>query len=274
MCRQSSKEFEWLIIDDGSTDYLKESVKVWEEDARRDFPLTYVYQENGGKHRAWNRALPLIKSEWTFVVDSDDYLTDDAIEKALAWITQIEGNDEFAGVSGKKGEIYGTKSIGDYPKGKKYVDSDNFHRHSNHLTGDMAEIYRTSLLREYPFPEYEGEKFIAENAVYGRIARTGRKLRWFPDVIYRCEYREDGLTKGIVKETEKYFNGFAYMVRESEKYNEFPSNYAWIGRFAEVAKRKGMSLMEGCRMIEVPVTKYILGIGVFLLLKLRDYTRK
>jgi hypothetical protein len=62
------------------------------------------------------------------------------------------------------------------------------------IRGDKAELYRTKVLRSFPFPEFEGEKFITECVVWFRIARAGFKLFLVDEVIYLCEYQEDGLS--------------------------------------------------------------------------------
>ena len=82
--RQTVKDFEWLVIDDGSTDNTQELFDKWisEENA---FPIRYYKQRNGGKCRAINRALDLAQGELFFTVDSDDYLTKDALEKVMRW---------------------------------------------------------------------------------------------------------------------------------------------------------------------------------------------
>ena len=67
-----------------------------------------------------------------------------------------------------------------------------------HIKGDMAEVFRTEILKQYPFPEFENEKFMSEAIVWNRIAQI-YKLRYFPIVIYICEYLADGLTKSIRK---------------------------------------------------------------------------
>ena len=82
--RQTCMDFEWLIVDDGSADDTKALVASWQGE-ENPFPIRYVYQENGGKCRAINRGLKEADGRLFFTVDSDDYLTDDAIEKVIRW---------------------------------------------------------------------------------------------------------------------------------------------------------------------------------------------
>lgn len=220
--------------------------------------MQYIYRDNGGKHRAWNTGLPYIRGEYTFVVDSDDYLTDDAVAKIRYWIAGLKKagvEKHFAGVSGQKREGIHGETIGGFPKHRKYVDATNLQRVWTHLGGDKAEVYRTDLLRKHPFPEFEGEKFCSEGAVMSIIAKEGYQLRWYPDVIYICEYREDGLTKGVVKDRMSFFRGYTYVMRYGEKYDQFPINYIEIGKYLVWAQKKGYSYKQGAELINVSMAK-------------------
>ena len=193
LLNQSDKDFEWVVVDDGSTD---DTAKYFEKITQNDngFPITFVVQENGGKHRAINKGVSLASGEMFFIVDSDDYLAPDAIEKIKKWRGTLPTDFKWAGVSGARGYKNGT-IIGQMECDGQFVDATNLEREEKHLLGDKAEVYFTSLLREYPFPEFENEKFLTEEVVWNKIAYDGYKIRWFKDIIYICEYIEDGLTK-------------------------------------------------------------------------------
>ena len=109
LCRQTCKDFEWIIIDDGSTDNTRELVEDW---MRKDngFRIRYAYKENGGLASGYNAAIALTDTELCVCVDSDDYLTDDAVEKVLSF-WRANGSDCYAGVIGldclESGEILG-----------------------------------------------------------------------------------------------------------------------------------------------------------------------
>lgn len=66
------------------------------------------------------------------------------------------------------------------------------------VTGDMKEVFKTSVLREFPFPEIEGERFCPEVLVWNRIAQR-YKLRVINQPIYQVEYQKEGLTSNIVR---------------------------------------------------------------------------
>lgn len=190
---QTDKNFEWLVVDDGSTDNTEEYFSsLAEENMIR---LRYIKQENGGKHRAINRGVELALGEIFYIVDSDDSITSDAIEKINAWCLSLDNTYKFAGVSGLRG--YDSQKIigGHGSENEGYIDAKNTQRKECNLLGDKAEAYFTAVLRKYPFPEFEGEKFVTEEVVWNAIAKDGYYLRWFNSIIYICDYLDDGLTK-------------------------------------------------------------------------------
>lgn len=190
--RQTSYDFEWLIVDDGSTDNIAELVHQWRTEIN-SFNISFYQQKNRGKHCAINRGVALAKGEAFFIVDSDDYLEDDAVETILAYWGGICDRQEMAGISGLRRHTNG-KVIGGTPYFSEYVDSTNFDREKYGLDGDKAEVYKTEILRKFPFPEYKNEWFITESVVWDRIAYEGYKLRWINKSFEICEYRPDGLT--------------------------------------------------------------------------------
>ncbi len=191
--KQTNKDFEWLVVDDGSTDNTESMFTELLAD-KRDFPVRYIKQTNGGKHRAINRGVKEARGEMFFIVDSDDTLTCDAVEKIKKWFFSLDGSFKFAGVSGLRGHK-NNEVIGGGGNGINYVDATNLERKKKNLLGDKAEVYYTDVLKKYPFPEFEGEKFITEEVVWNKIAADGYYIRWFSDIIYFTEYLDDGLTK-------------------------------------------------------------------------------
>ena len=206
---QTSKEFEWIVINDGSTDDTAMLFKTWcAED--NGFPITYMEVPNGGKHRAINKAVQMARSDAFFIVDSDDHLLPVAVEKAAGWFASIADDPGFAGASGLRGYTE-DEPIGGYGSfDGEYVDATNLEREKYGLLNDKAEIYKTEILKKYPFPEFEGENFITEAAIWQRIAKDGYKIRWFNEIIYICDYLEDGLTKNANERIISNPLGYSY----------------------------------------------------------------
>ncbi len=196
---QTDKDFEWVIVDDGSTDGTEALLK---DITSRElpFPIICEKQENGGKHRAVNKGVSLASGDIFFTVDSDDYVTPDAIEKIKKWYNAIPEDERsrYAAVSGARGSEDGVPLGGVYTEAE-YVDARNNERDGYGLTGDQAEAYFTDILRKYPFPEIEGERFITEEVVWNKIAADGYLIRWYSDIIYICKYLDGGLTSSVDK---------------------------------------------------------------------------
>lgn len=193
--RQTCKDFEWFVIDDGSTDKTEGLFREWSKET--NFPVRYIKQQNGGKHRAINRGIKEAKGELFFIVDSDDYLADDAIDRIYYHYSTIKGDNDYCGVCGLRCYPDGTKVGGGDDFGILDCSSIEF-RYKYKVKGDMAEVLRTEVLRQYPFPEIKGEKFCPEAVIFNRVAQR-YKLRYFYENIYVCDYLPDGLTAKITR---------------------------------------------------------------------------
>lgn len=221
---QTNYDFEWLIIDDGSTDETEDLVCKWIME-EKNFKITYKKVKNGGKHRAINYGVAFANGEYTYIVDSDDTICEEAIILIEQWVDEIRGLNNFAGVSGTRGDKISHKIIGQFPLDREFVDATNIQRKKYKLLGDKAEIYRTDLLRMYKFPEFENENYIGESSVWDEIAHDGYKIRWHKDVICYCEYLQDGLTMNNYEVIKQNPNGFAYVKRLIFHY--YPLLYKW-----------------------------------------------
>ncbi len=186
--RQTSKDFVWLIVDDGSTDDTKEVVKQWIDE--NVIPIRYAFYENGGKMRAHNRGVELCDTEWFLCLDSDDYLVDTAVEQLYALEEKIAG-PTVAGIVAHKGKnetqpLYGTKfPISGY--------STLFGLYLKGFSGETTLLYKTEVLRQYPFPEIAGEKYVPEDYIYDKIDRN-HTLYIYPEILTVCELVTEGYT--------------------------------------------------------------------------------
>lgn len=218
LLRQTSHDFEWLIVDDGSTDNIAELVHQWAEDTQ-SFQIRLYQQENGGKHRAVNYGVKLSFGEAFFIVDSDDFLEDNAVEIIAEYWKEIKENRKIAGIAGLK--RYGQGGIiGGTPHFDDFIDATNLERGSWGLHGDKAEVYRTELLRQFPFPEYQNETFITEAVVWDQIAYEGYQIRWINKPFMICDYQADGLTAGGEKLFIDNPRGWAHYIRAERKYRK------------------------------------------------------
>ncbi len=271
LCRQTYKDFEWVVVDDGSVDDTRSvveefSVLGFEFSGNLTQPLKtqnsklktnlniqhstlntntirYIFQENGGKHRAINRGVKEARGELFFIADSDDTLPPDALEKVSGIYEGIKDYPIFAGVCGLDGTFDG-KVIGSGLPEEVIDDNSIAVRFKLGVTGDMKEVFRTSVLKEFPFPEIEGERFCPEVLLWNRIA-TKFKLRYFNQIVYLAEYQDDGITAGIVKARMKSPVASMMTYAEMTQYIDVPLkekvkaaiNY-WRFRFCSDAKEK------------------------------------
>lgn len=189
--KQTVKDFEWLVVDDGSTDGTKDLITQLQE--KSDFPIRYIYKSNGGKHTALNVGIQTICSELIFIVDSDDCVTDDAVESILKIHKKYRSQNNICGYAFLRafpdGKVNGKKFDVDEKIGS-YIDV----RVNGDDTGaDKAEVFKTHCLKEFLFPEYPNEKFLGEDLVWVRMARKYEMVH-INKAIYVGNYLEDGLT--------------------------------------------------------------------------------
>lgn len=198
LLRQTNKDFEWIVVDDGSTDDTREVVANLKEKCGGAFPMGYVYKANGGKHMAINIGAERARGELLFIADSDDLLIDDALETVANSWHDISDDKSFAGIAGLDITMDTREVIGSgLPQ--EHIDCNAIDiRYRHHVTGDMKEVFRTEVLREFPFPEFAGERFCPEQLVWFRMARRYR-LRYINKPIYIADYQPDGITAGITR---------------------------------------------------------------------------
>lgn len=248
LCRQTCQDFEWIVVDDGSTDNIDELMRRFCNEGK--ISVRYFKQDNGGKHRAINRGVQEAVGVCFFIVDSDDYLTDDAVEWIISKSAVIRGNSSFAGISGLRIMPNGSKIGGE--NDFTQIDTDAISiRVKYHVSGDLAEIYKTDVLRSFPFPDIPNEKFCSEGLIWNRIAMAGLKLRYCYQPLYVCEYLNDGLTAGRVKcrrESPEYsmllyseaLNNPIIPIKDKLKYGIL------FWRYSEKSKK---SFFQKCRLI-------------------------
>lgn len=193
---QTCRDFEWIVVDDGSTDDTRAIVAGFITEGKLN--IRYYHQENGGKHRAINRGVKEARGELFFIVDSDDYLPENSINDILEEWQAVKDDSHFGGVSGYIGDFKG-RYIGNGANAPERVDCNSLDvRYKYHVHGDLAEVFRTEVLREIPFPTVEGEKFCPEALVWNRIAQK-YILRYFHKIIYYREYLSDGITAHMAR---------------------------------------------------------------------------
>lgn len=222
LCKEPSDSFIWLIVDDGSTDNTQELVENWQRENLIE--IVYFQQENGGKMRAHNKGVELCTTPLFFCIDSDDQIATGAVEKILE-THQTLRDDEFLGGIAAKRLIINKLASKDLPDKKR---STLHNIYASGFKGDTSLVFKTDVLREFPFPEIEGEKFVTEGYVYDQIDQKYEFLI-LNEFLMRCEYQEDGYTfnadslylkypKGWALYFSQYYKFYAKSMRDRIKY--------------------------------------------------------
>lgn len=256
LTKQTSYCFEWIICDDCSSDGSYELAKELAEKEDR-FPIRVSRMErNGGKHRAVNRGATLASGFMFFIVDSDDLLTPDAIEKIFAWEETIHGDRGFAGLGFLKADL-SEKLVGTTFPGQT-CDCTTLERDAHQISGDKAEVFYTAVIQSHPYPEFDGERFMTPGVVWDRIAHDGLKIRWINEIIYLCEYQADGLTANWSKNLAKNPEGYALWLKQKMDFKPC-TGYARFemvyGYYYTVNLVKRCSMKYACEKLDYPLVK-------------------
>jgi glycosyltransferase involved in cell wall biosynthesis len=204
---QTSKNFSWLIIDDGSTDTTKELVQSWIEAG--NIEIKYVYQKNQGMHGAHNTAYQLIETELNVCIDSDDYMPDNAIQLILEKWNEVSNKATIAGIVGidvfKDGKIVGTE----IPDNLAFSTLHELY-YKHNITGDKKLVLRTEIVKKYPkYPLFEGERFVPLGILYLMIDQN-YQLACLNKPLCVVEYLPDGSSRNIFKQYKTNPKGFRY----------------------------------------------------------------
>ena len=242
---QTCYDFEWIVVDDGSTDNTETVISNFIKQ-ENPFNIIYLHKDNGGKHTALNYGVNHANGDLFLIVDSDDYLKNNAVEVILSKTKDL--SHEFAGIGFNKlftdGKIVGSTFVGDF------VDCTSLERVKYNINGDKAEVFFTSILKKYPFPVFENERFLPEAVVWNRIANAGLKIRWYNLGIYYCEYQEDGLSMN----TNVYsnFNGYTLYIKELNSYKQtaLSEKIKNIGVYSYHAKILKVRNLDICKNIK------------------------
>lgn len=225
---QDTSELEWVIVDDGSTD---DTVQIVEEMQRENkIDIVLIKKDNGGKHTAFNAALKCARGVYFLCVDSDDFLSDDVIQKILGHEDNLQSSDcgFIAYKSDNSGRLLSKKFDSALAKhcGMVALQRDVC------ITGEFALVFRTEILRRYPYPIIKGEKFIGECVVYDKMELDGFTFCPIDEIIQVCEYQPDGLTSTFSSVMRQNPTGYAlYFMQRIDMYTNIKERIITAGKY-------------------------------------------
>lgn len=236
---QQDQDLEVVIVDDGSSDNTADIVRQWQDSV--PFTVKYIHQENQGKSGAHNTMLQHATGELTVLLDSDDLLTDHALRSLREYWEKVREIPDCAGVEALCADLNNRETLGTaYPRDEmlgNYLEM----RHRYPIKGDKLNAVRTSVLRQFPFPRFPGEKHIPPSTVWSRIAHQYRFLH-INKVLKLVEYQADGISQGW--KDKKSRNPCGYRQYYLEILNDHKAYFALGKRFS--AARRYVYLSHLC----------------------------
>lgn len=239
LLKQTIQNFEWVIIDDGSTDKTEDTVRKFISEEKIN--IKYIKKMNEGKQKTYNMAIDLAQGEYFICIDSDDYYVENGLEIIKYYIEKNQENKRIGAYSYLS--IYPNEKLIGTPFPKDEMISNSFDiYYNNNVKGDKGIVFETKILKKFRFPCIEGEKFITEALLYNRISK---EYDWvfFNEKIEVKEYQNTGLSKNLDKiifENPKGYN--LYYKELQEHINSFKSflkvNYSYYLYMIKIKKIK------------------------------------
>lgn len=207
LCKQRNRNFVWMIVDDGSTDETEKDVSDWQNE--NVLQILYFFKENGGKHTAHNYAVEKCNTEFFICVDSDDRLSEDAVNIIYECCDRVKNLVNIAGVIFPSWD--GKKEI-KYPKISRFCSIRNLYDKLGYR-GETALVFKTAVLKKYLFPVFENEKFQLESVIYDAISKE-YKMLLDHRLFYEILYQQDGYTNNILELLKANPKGLSFDIHQ------------------------------------------------------------
>ena len=235
LCRQTSHDFTWLIVDDGSVDNTRELLTYFLTNIEVisdceflgdsiDSPwlkVHYIYQSNQGMHGAHNTAYEAINTELNVCIDSDDYMPEDAVEKILTAWDALSDTDKkaYAGIIALDVDDKNLKVLGtELPTDRKSTTLGGFYDRGG--SGDKKLIYRTDVIRSVPlYPIFEGERYVGLAYKYMLVDQK-YELIILNEPVCIVEYQLDGASHGMYRQYWNNPKGWCFYRRTEMLYTK------------------------------------------------------
>lgn len=236
LLNQTHQNFLWLIIDDGSKDHTAEIVEKFIQEDKIE--ISYIKQENGGKHTAYNQAIELADTELFLELDSDDFLVPTALHRFVQEWKAIPNSDTFGGMYSLCKDTQGNLIGSEF----KRANCNTYElRYLDKVTGDKAVVFHTQKLKEHRFPT-NLDKIVPESLIQNRISKS-YKTRCINEPLVIKEYLQGGLTDESKKQPSSnlswavIFNEMNYFDLSASDYNLFNSRYVKLSLMNKVSRK-------------------------------------
>lgn len=226
LCEQEYQNFEWLIIDDGSTDNTREIIENYKREGKLN--IQYFYKENGGKHTAINFGLEKAQSDIFFLLDSDDFLEKSATKVVAEKWDVIRNTPSLCGIVGLSKFLNKEVRTDAFPEDDWVVSfTDIYFKYK--ILGDKPVAFKTSVMKQFPFPENQGIHFVFEAVSWHEMAKKYNVLA-VNDLLQYKEYTEDGITRNTYK--KEYVKGLAFsffhlVKNRTYPFAKYPHHFLW-----------------------------------------------
>lgn len=243
--KQTNKNFEWIIVDDGSTDNTEKEIKIWQNQGL-DYNLIFIRQLNQGKHIAFNIGVSNSNTNWFLCVDSDDTLTPQAIDIVVNDTKHLPNNYVglvYPRIMNNKVEYKSWKRI-------NYQAIDIIDLHDLYKIKESTIVLKKEIIKDIPFPKFEGENYLPESWLYQKLISRGNFLA-INTPFYNAEYLKDGLTKNVWKMWQKNPNGVLSIL--NEKYavlNKYRGKHKLIGRLKCIINLNSLCMATSKNILE------------------------
>ncbi|SKC32434.1 Chondroitin synthase [Photobacterium piscicola] len=220
LLNQTYSDFEWLIIDDGSTDNTKQIVKAFQNEKK--ITIRYIYQKNAGKQAAWNRAVLNANGEYFIGVDSDDALMEDALGLFFdKYISIIENNKEVIGIRALSKKESSQQADSTYSIDNEYSINSWFDEFGSRIYGERIDILKTNILKDYLYPVTDDIKFIPEIWFYSMISKKYKFM--YVNKFLRVFFDEHGDNRLSRSSLEKHAKG--HLISRTAMLKNIPIRY-------------------------------------------------
>lgn len=189
---QTARCFEWIVVDDGSTDETPALLSRWQAEA--DFPITYYrYCNNRGRSAALNAGRKLVSGDYTLILDSDDALLFDGLKTVQYWRdkTAIDTDNSICALRflyvDAAGEILGKPKAFErfQTETEKIMATSKEVYYRMGIDFDCVVVLKTDILQDMEFVELTRSEHCPESVTLGRLSNR-YKMIFLNHPVVRC----------------------------------------------------------------------------------------